>query len=157
MTTGCTYDSELELTASDLLDDRVRVGHRQRHVDLRMEPLELAEQNREDAPAGPGGGTDLEPAVELTLGLLAELGKQLLLEPEQPLRTAIEAESGLGRLDSTAGAIEKLLADALLERPDLQADRGLRHSELVGSLREAPPLHDCAKGGELFRVHKDNL
>ena len=44
-------DAELELAPPDLLDDRVRVGHRQRDVHLRVELLELAEQDGQDAPA----------------------------------------------------------------------------------------------------------
>ena len=122
-----------------------------------MELLELAEHDGQDAAARPGRGADLEPALELALGLLAELREQLLLEREQPLRAAIEPQAGLGRLDPAAGAVEQLLPDALLERADLQADRGLRHPELVGRLREAPALDDRAEGGELLRVHKNIL
>ena len=76
---------------------------------------------------------------------------------EQPLRSAIEPEAGLGRLDPAAGAVEEPLADPLLERPDLQADRGLGDAELVGGLREAPALDDRAEGSELLRVHKNTL
>ena len=150
-------DPELELAPPDLLDDRVRVGHRQRDVHQRMKLLELAEDDGQDAPARPGRRADLEPALELALGLLAELREQLLLEREQPLRPAVEPEAGLGRLDPAAGAVEEPLADALLERPDLQTDRRLRHPELVGRLREAAALDDRAKGGELLRVHKNTL
>ena len=122
-----------------------------------MQLLELAEDDRQDAAARPGRGADLEPALELALGFVAEVREQLLLEREQPLRSAVEPETGLGRLDPAAGAVEKPLADALLERSDLKADRGLRHPELVGGLREAAALDHRAKGRELLRVHKDNL
>ena len=139
-------DPELELAPRHLLDHGVRVRHRERDVHLRMELLELPEHHRQDAPAGPGGGADLEPALELPLRLVAELREHLLLEREEPLRSAVEPQTGLGRLDPPAGAVEEPLAHALLERPDLQADRGLRHAELVGGLREATPLDDGAEG-----------
>ncbi len=113
--------------------------------------------DRQDASTGPGGGADLEPALELALGFLAEVREQLLLERDQPLRSAVEPETGLGRLDPAAGAVEELLADALLQRPDLQAHRRLRHPELVGGLREAAALDNRTKGRELLRVHKANL
>ena len=150
-------DPELELATRDLLDHGVGVRDGQRDVHLRMEPLELAQQAGQDAPAGPRGGSDLESALQLALGLLSELREQLLLEREKPLRASIEAEAGLGRLDAPTGAVEQLLAEALLERPDLQADRGLRHAELVGGLREAAALDHGAEGYELPRVHKGNL
>ena len=105
-------DAELELAAPDLLDDGVRVRHRQRDMHLRMELLELPEDDRQDASAGPGRGADLEPALELAFGLLAEVREQLLLEREQPLRSAVEPETGLGRLDPASRAVEELLADA---------------------------------------------
>ena len=122
-----------------------------------MELLELPEDDRQDASTGTGGSADLEPALELALGFLAEVRKQLLLERDEPLRSAVEPETGLGRLDPAAGAVEELLADALLERPDLQAHRRLRHPELVGGLREAAALDNRTKGRELLRVHKANL
>ena len=143
--------------APDLLDDGVRVRHRQRDMHQRMELLELPEDDRQDASTGTGGGADLEPPLELALGFLAEVRKQLLLERDEPLRSAVEPETGLGRLDPAAGAVEEPLTDALLERPDLKADRGLRHPELVGGLREAAALDNRTKGRELLRVHKANL
>src|SRR5881394_1663899 len=116
-----------------------------------MELLELPEDDRQDASTGTGGSAHLEPALELALGFLAEVRKQLLLERDEPLRSAVEPETGLGRLDPAAGA-----AEALLERPDLQAHRRLRHPELVGGLREAAALDNRTKGRELLRVHKAN-
>ena len=157
MAAGHPDDPELELAPADLLDDRLRVGHRQRDAHERMQLLELPEDDGQDAPAGPSRGTDLEPALELALGLLAEVREQLLFKREQPLRSAVEPEPGLGRLDPATRAVEEPLADALLERPDLEADRGLRHPELVGGLREAAALDNRAKGRELLRVHKDTL
>ena len=130
-------DAELELAPSDLLDHRLGVRDGQRDVHKRMKLLELAEDDRQHAAAGAGGRTDLEPALQLAFRLLPELREHLLLEREQPLRAAVEPEPGLRRLDPPAGAVEEPLAQALLERPDLEADRGLGHAELVGSLREA--------------------
>ena len=122
-----------------------------------MELLELPEDHGQDAPARPGGRPDLEPALELPLRLVAELGEQLLFHCEEPLRSAIEPETGFGRLDAAPGTVEEPLAHALLERPDLQAHRGLRHPELVGGLREAATFDNRAKGHQLLRVHKRTL
>ena len=80
-----------------------------------MQLLELPEDDGQNAPARPGRSADLEPALELALGLIAEIREQLLLERQQPLRSAVEPEPGLGRLDPAAGTVEKPLADALLQ------------------------------------------
>ena len=85
-------DAELELAPRDLLDHALRVRHRQRDVHARVQPLELAEHDRA-APSRPG---PVEAPIssrprQLALGLLAELGEQLLLEREQPLRAPVEA------------------------------------------------------------------
>ena len=82
---------------------------------------------------------------------------QLLLEREQALRTAIEAQPGLGRLDAAARAVEQAPAEPLLERAHLQAHGGLRDAEALRRLREAAPLDDGAERGELLRVHKRTL
>src|SRR5256885_8033151 len=75
-------------------------------------------------------------------------------EREQSLRTAVEPQARLGRLDPAARAVEQLRAEALLERSHLQADRRLRHPEPLRGLGEAAPLDDDAEGGELTRIHK---
>ena len=103
-------DAELELAPSDLLDHRLGVRDGERDVHKRMELLELAEDDGQHAAAGAGGRTDLEPALQLAFRLLPELREHLLLEREQPLRAAVEAEPGLGRLDPPAGAVEEPLA-----------------------------------------------
>ena len=157
MAAGHPDDPELELAAPDLLDDGVRVRHRQRDMHQRMELLELPEDDRQDASTGTGGSADLESALELAFGFLAEVRKQLLLERDEPLRSAVEPETGLGRLDPASRAVEELLADALLQRPDLKAHRRLRHPELIGGLGEAAALDNRTKGRELLRVHKANL
>ena len=87
----------------------------------------------------------------------ADLGDELLLEREQPLRAAVEPQPGLGRLDAPARAVEELRPEPLLERPHLEADRRLRHAEPLGGLREAAPLDDRAERRELARVHKPRL
>ena len=108
-------------------------------------------------PPGPVERADLEPAGELALDLLAELGEQLLLEREQALRAPVEAAAGLGRLDAPPRAVEQLQAEPLLERPDLEAHRRLGDAELLGRLGEAPPLDDGAERCKLARVHKQSL
>src|SRR5581483_10201385 len=91
-------DAELELACRHPLDDRLRVEHRQRHVQLRMPLRELAEELGDDDPAGPGRGADLERAGELLVALERDLRDDLLLERQQPLRAAVEAHPGLRRL-----------------------------------------------------------
>src|SRR4051812_12502084 len=95
-------DAELELAGSDALDDRLRVEDVERDVELGVPLLELAEQVREHDPAGPGRGADVEGAVELVSDLERDLGQDLLLEREQPLRPDVEPHPGFGRLDPAA-------------------------------------------------------
>jgi len=78
----------------------------------------------------------------------------LLLEGEEPLRAAIETDAGFGGLDAPPRAVEELLAEPLLERADLETDRGLRDTEALSRLREALELDDRAERCELARVHK---
>jgi hypothetical protein len=73
------------------------------------------------------------------------------------LRPTVEPEARLCRLNAAARAVEKLLAEPLLEGANLQADCRLRHAKLISGLREAPALDHRAKGSELLRVHKHNL
>src|SRR5207342_1042177 len=61
------------------------------------------------------------------------------------------------RFDPAARAVEEPLAEALLERPHLQADRRLRHAQALGGLREALALDDGAERGQLARIHKPSL
>src|SRR5213079_31534 len=107
MTAGGTDHSELELAPTDLLDHVVRVRDGERDVHERVQLLELTEDDGQDAAARPGGSADLEPALELALRLFAEVCEQLLLEREQPLRSAVQPEPRLGRLDSATRAVEK--------------------------------------------------
>ena len=150
-------DAELELASRDLLDDPLRVGDRQGDLHGGVPLLELAEEHGEHGSAGPTRRADLEPPAELALRLVAELGEHLLLEREQPLRTAVEPMPRLGRLDTAAGAVEQLHAEPLLERADLKAHRRLRHAELLRGLREAAPLDDRTERRELAGVHKRSL
>ena len=150
-------DAELELARGDPLDDGLRVRDGQRDRDARVRALELAEEQRHDDRRRPGRRADLQLARELALALAGELVEQLLLEREDPLRAAVEAQAGLGRLDAAARAVEQLRAEPLLERPHLQRHGGLRDAEPLGGLREAPPLDDRAERSELARVHKQIL
>ena len=83
-----------------------------------------------------------------------DLLEHLLLELEQALGAAEEAQAGLGRLDPAAGAVEQLRAEPLLERPHLERDGRLRDAEPFRRLREAAPLDDRAERGQLSRIHK---
>ena len=123
-----------------------------------MRALELAEEQRHDDRApGPVDAPISELAGELALALAGELVEQLLLEREDALRAAIEAQSRLGRLHAAARAVEQLRAEPLLERAYLQRHRGLRDAEPLGRLREAAPLDDGAERCQLTRVHKQIL
>ena len=82
---------------------------------------------------------------------------ELILEREHPLRPAVEPPACLGRLDAPARAVEELRPEPLLERAYLQRDGRLRDAEPVRRLREAAPLDDGAKRGQLTRVHKRSL
>ena len=119
--------------------------------------LELAEEQRHDDRRRPGRRADQQLAGELALALAGELVEQLLLEREDALRAAIEAQAGLGRLDAAARAVEQLRAEPLLERAHLQRHGGLRDAEALGRLREAAPLDDGAERCKLTRVHKQIL
>src|SRR5437773_5190464 len=81
----------------------------------------------------------------------------MLLRREQALRRRVEPAAGLRRFDTAPGAVEKLPAEPLLERADLQADGRLGHSQPLRGLREALPLDHRAERGELTRVHKHSL
>ena len=150
-------DAELERAVGDALDDRLRVEDAQRDVELRMHRGELAEELREDDAARPGRGADRERAVERAGRLVRELARDLLLEREQPLGAAVEAQPRLGRLDPPARAVEELQAEPLLERAHLQADRRLGHAEPLGRLGERLALDHLAERTKLARVHNGSL
>ena len=101
-----------------------------------------------------GRGAELERAARARASLLARAPRAAAPRAQHALRAAVEREPGLGRLDAAARAVEQLAAEPLLERPDLEADRRLRHPEPLGRLREALPLDDGAERRELPRVHK---
>ena len=116
--------------------------------------LELAEQDRHDDRRRAGRGADRQLARERAGAVGGDLVEHLLLELEQALGTAEEAQSRLGRLHPAAGAVEQLHPEPLLERPHLERDGRLRDAEPLGRLGEAPPLDDRAESGKLARVHK---
>ena len=151
---GRADDAELELAAGDELDDALRVVHRERDRQLRVVLLELAEEERDHVRAGPRGRADLEATAQRALVLGGDLFEQLLLEREQPLRPVVEAQARLRGDDPPARAVEELLADPLLERPHLLADRRLRDPEPHRRLREALPLDDRAECRQLPCVHQ---
>ena len=71
--------------------------------------------------AGPVEAPIESSPVSVSGTLRRDLVEHLLLELEQPLGAAEEAQAGLGRLHAAAGAVEQLHPEALLERPHLQA------------------------------------
>ncbi len=138
-------DAELELSAGDGVDHVLRVAHLQRDRHAGVVLLELAEEERQHRRARPGRAADLELARELAFLGARDLLQQLLLEREHPLGAPVEPEPGLGRLHPTTGPVEQPLPEPLLERPDLQAHRGLRHAQLLGGLGEAPAVDHRAE------------
>ena len=108
-------------------------------------------------PPGPVEAPISKVPASSPLGLVGELVDDLLLELQQPLRAAVEAEPRLGRLDAAAGAVEQLHPEPPLERAHLQRDGGLGHAEPLRSLRERPALDHRAEGLQLPRVHKQTL
>ncbi len=107
--------------------------------------------------AGPVEAPIASSPATSALGVGGDVVEDLLLELQQPLRAAVEAPAGLGRLDLAARAVEELGVEALLERPHLERDGRLRDAEPLRRLREAPALDDGTEGGELARVHKEIL
>ncbi len=154
MPTRGADDAELELARGDALDDRVRVRDGEEHAHVRVLTLELPEHDRDRDRSRPGRRAEDEVARELALARRGDLGDELILEREHPLRAAVEPPARLGRLDAAPGAVEELRPEPLLERAHLQRDGRLRHAEALGGLREAPALDDRAERGELTRVHK---
>ena len=122
-----------------------------------MRALELAEKERDDDRRRTGGRADGELAGELAVALRVDLLEQLLLELKQALGAAIQATTGLGRLDPPARPVDELAPETLLERADLQRDRRLRDAEPLGRLREAAQLDDRAECRKLACVHKPIL
>src|SRR5262245_61873217 len=150
---GRADDPELELPRGHPLDDRVRIGHRQRDVHAWILALELAEQERYDDRRRSRGSPEDEGAPKLALHGRGDVGLDLLLECQQLLGAAVEAPTRLGRLDATPRAVEELGAQPLLERAHLQRHRRLRDAETLGRLREAAAIDNRAERGELARVH----
>src|SRR5919197_58752 len=122
-------------------------------MELAAALLELAQEAREHRGAGPGRGADRKRAPQGALGFVGDLLEDLLLEREQPLRAAVEAETRFRRLHLPAGAVEQLPSEPPLERAHLEADGRLGHPEPLRRLRKATPLYDGAEGRELPRVH----
>ena len=89
------------------------------------------------APPGPVDAPSVERPGEHSLVGGGDVLEELLLGLEHPLRVPVEPPPRLGRLDAASRAVEQLLAEALLERPDLEADRRLCDAEPLGGLREA--------------------
>jgi hypothetical protein len=102
-------------------------------VELRVVALKLAQEERDEVRARAGGRANRERALQLA-ALGSDLVVELLLERKHPLGTPVEAKARLGRLDAPPGAVQKGLAEASLESAHLEADRGLRHAELLGGL-----------------------
>ena len=67
----------------------------QRDVQPRVQLLELAQELREHDPARAGRGADLERPRERRRTLHLDVCQQLLLERQDPLRSAIEPRAGL--------------------------------------------------------------
>jgi hypothetical protein len=150
-------DAELELSLRDLVDHGLSVRDGKSHAHLRMLLLELAEQQRDDRSAGARRRAEVERAGDRAQVVRIEILEQMLLGGQQPLRRRIEPAAGLRGFDTPPGAVEKLPAEPLLERADLEADGRLGHSQPLRGLGEALPLDHRAERGKLARVHKHSL
>jgi len=126
-------DAELELPLGDLLAHRLRVPDRERHVQLCVLALELAEKKRDEMRARTGGGADRERALELA-ALGGDLVVELLLQGEHALGAPVQPQACFRRLDPPARTVEQRLAEAVLEGSHLEADRRLRDAELLRGL-----------------------
>ncbi len=158
MTAKRTHDAQLELALADLLDHAVRVRDRQRHREVGV------------ARAGTrraGAGRGVRPARSRRRSPACRAAR-----PSPPARAPRSSCCSIwsircARLYRTRPASvgstrrpersSKRPAEALLERPDLQADRRLRHPEPLGRLREALLLDHRDEGRELPRIHKHSL
>ena len=151
---GGADDAELQLSPSDPVDDRLRVGDREvdRHLGVRLG--ELTEEHGDDRASRSRRCAQSELTVQRPFGLPGDVLEQLPLLRQQPLRSTVEASPGLSRLDPAARAVEELLPEAVLERADLEAHRRLGDSEPLGCEREALALDDRAEGGQLPGVHQ---
>ena len=150
-------DAELEPAIGDEVDDGLGVVNLERDAQVRVPLVELAQEDGHDDRGGAGRGADRQLARERAGALGGDLVEHLLLELEQALGAAVEAQPGLGRLHPAAGAVEQLGPEPLLERPHLQGDGRLGDAEPLGRLREAAAFDDRAEGGELSRIHKRSL
>src|SRR5262249_22298438 len=119
--------------------------------------LKLTEDDRDDGPARAGRGAELERTGDDAFVVGLELLEELLLGLEQALRRRVEPQTRFRGLDASAGAVEQLAAEALLEGSDLERNGGLRHAETLRGLREALALNDGAECGQLSRIHKHSL
>ena len=151
---GSADDAELELAVGDEVDDRLGVVHLERDPQLGVPQLELAEQDRHGDRGRAGRSADRQLTRQRSGAFGGDLVEHLLLELKQALGAAVEAQAGLRRLDTAAGAVEQLGAETLLERSAPERDGGLGDTEPLGRLGEAPPLDDGAVRGQLSRIHK---
>jgi glycosyltransferase involved in cell wall biosynthesis len=148
-----TDDAELERVVGDRVDDRVRVCDRESDVERRMRALEVAQEERDELRARAGRGADRQPAAQVARAVVRELCEKVLFGAEDALRAPVDPEARLRRLDPSAGPVEELSTEPLLERAHLQADRGLGHAEPFGGLGKALALDDGAECGELACIH----
>jgi hypothetical protein len=150
-------DAELEPALCHPLDDRVGVCDGKGDAQVRMRPLEFAEEERDEVCPRARRGPERERAGERALAERRHVLEELRLELEHPLCAPVEALPGFGRLDPSPGSVEKFLPEPFLEPAHLEADSRLRHAEPLRRLGEAPPVDDGAERSQLPRVHKPSL
>ena len=106
LATRRAHDAELELALGYLRDHGLRVGYRELHLHLWALALKFAEEQRHGDGRRPGRGADLEPPADRLVVPAGHLLHQLLLELDQPLRSAVEPKARLGGDDAAPGAVE---------------------------------------------------
>src|SRR4029077_19414448 len=79
---------------------------------------------------GPLAGDAAREAQRPASRASADRVGELAADREDLVRIAVDEAADVGELESSADAVEELLAEVLLEHPQLAADRRLREAQL---------------------------
>ena len=150
-------DAELEPSVGDEVDDRLRVVHLERDAEVGVALWNSQSSTGTTTAAGPVEAPIESSPVRAPRTVRGDLAEHLLLELQQALGAAVQAQSRLGRLHPPARAIEQLRPRRFSSARTCNETAGCVTPEPFSGLREAPPLDDGAERGELARVHKRSL
>ena len=125
------------------------VAAAEQKAEIRVFPVKVADELREDILHRDGRRRERYLAGGLLLQLAGELGAAL----ENGVRMVVYAPPLLGERDAPlAGADEQRHADVLFERENVAAHGGLREIERLRRGGEAAALDHGAEGLELFEI-----